>query len=128
MNSSYCFIDSAVSNQALALRVLKGYHGLHHYANEFWFQHLLQYAKAGDPVEDEELDDPLGEIREFWKQEPGIGAGNLKLDDTTSADKIKAQLEALASTPVAQNMGLDVLTFQKFLSQESSSHQAPTSK
>ncbi|TVY46999.1 Vegetative incompatibility protein [Lachnellula occidentalis] len=125
MNSSYCFINSAVSNQALEMRVLKGYHGLHHYANEFWFQHLLQYTKAGDPVEDEELDMPLWEIREFWKQEPGIGAGNLKLDDTTSADKINAQLEALASTPLAQYMGLDILTFQKFLSQESSSHQAP---
>jgi len=127
MNSSYCFIDSAVSNQVLEFRVLKGYHGLHHYANESWFKHLLEYAKAGDAVEDEELDEPLEEIREFWKQVPGIGARNLKLDDTTSVD-INSRLEALASNPVAQCMGLDILTFQKFLSQEISSHQAPAGK
>ncbi|TVY84848.1 Vegetative incompatibility protein HET-E-1 [Lachnellula suecica] len=125
MNSSYCFIDPQNTSNALTIRVLRGYHGLHHYANKFWFQHLLQYAKSGDTVEDEELDEPLEEIREFWKQEPGSGAEKLKLDDTTSADKIRAQLKVLDSIPIAQGMGLDILTFQKFLSQENSSHQAP---
>jgi len=128
MNSSRCFIDPKISENELVMRVLKGYHGLHHYANEFWYQHLLYYAKSEDPVEDEELDEPLEEIRDFWKQDPGKGAEELKLDDTTSAEKIKARLEVLASNPVAHNFGLDILTFQKFLSQENASHQAPESK
>jgi hypothetical protein len=125
MNSSLCFIDPAVSNIALKIRILKGFHGLHHYANEFWFLHLLQYAKLEDPVEDEDLDEPLEEIQEFWKQD--AGAVRLKLDDTTSADTIEMQLDVLRSMPQAQRMGFDILTFRKFLSQEKYSHQEPES-
>ncbi len=102
-----------------------GYHGLHHYANEFWFQHLLQYAKTEITVEDDELDHPLEEIREFWKDEPGGGAKTFKLDDTTSAESIMAQLEILKMMEQARKMGIDILMFHKFLSQEKFSHQYP---
>jgi hypothetical protein len=125
MNSSICFLDPAFSEIALKIRVLKGFHGLHHYANEFWFQHLLQYAKREDPVEDEDLDGSLEEIQEFWKQYPGTV--RLKLDDTTSADNIETQLDVLNLMPQAQRMGFDILTFRKFLSQEKYSHQVPES-
>jgi len=128
MNSSLCFIDQRYSENALQIRVVKGFHGLHHYANEFWFQHLLQYAKTGNTVEDEDLDEPLEEIREFWKDAPGVGAKTLKLDDTTSAEIILSQLEAMDSMEQAQEMGLDILTFRKFLSQENNSHQDSESK
>jgi hypothetical protein len=123
MNTSICFIDPSYSEETLKIRVLKGFHGLHHYANEFWFQHLLQYAKREDPVEDEDLDEPLEEIQEFWKGDPG--SVHLKLDDTTSADNIEVQLDVLASLSNAKQMGLDILTFRKFLSQEKYSHQEP---
>jgi hypothetical protein len=123
MNTSHCFIDPGYTESALRVRVVKGFHNLHHYANEFWFQHLLQYAKSGIVVEDEDLDDPLEELREFWKDEPGKGAKTLKLDDTTSAESIISQLEALKSIERAQKMGIDILTFHKFLSQENNSHQ-----
>jgi len=128
MNSSFCFIDPAHTEDALRLRVIKGFHGLHHYANEFWFQHLLQYAKCDEQVEDEELDEPIQEVEGFWKECPGVGAKKLKLDDTTSADGIEIQLDVLGSMPLAQRMGLDMLTFQKFLSQEKYSHRDPESK
>jgi len=129
MNSGVYFIDPDYPDDDLKVRVVKGFHGLHHYANEFWFQHLLQYAKSGETVEDEELAGPLEEIAEsFWRRDPGKGATMLKLDDTTSADSIKREVEALDDMPLAQKMGLDILTFRKFLSQEKYSHQDPESK
>jgi hypothetical protein len=128
MNSSLCFSEEEYSEDDLKIRVLKGFHGLHNYANEFWFQHLLQYAKCKDRVEIDELEAPLEDIDQFWKEDPGKGAKSLKLDDTTSADAIKVQLEVLEFKPAAQSMGLDILTFRKFLSQEKYSHQEPKSK
>jgi hypothetical protein len=128
LNTSLCFIDPEYTENALQLRVVKGFHGLHHYANEFWFQHLLQYAKTEITVEDDELDHPLEEIREFWKNEPGGGAKTLKLDDTTSAESIMSQLEVLKPMEQAHKMGIDILTFRKFLSQEKFSHQDPASE
>ncbi|KAH6711796.1 hypothetical protein BKA61DRAFT_693710 [Leptodontidium sp. MPI-SDFR-AT-0119] len=123
MNTSLCFIDPRYTENALQIRVVKGFHGLHHYANEFWFQHILQYAKTGNTVQDEDLDDLLDQIREFWKADPGVGAETLKLDDTNSAEVILSQLESLESIEQAQKMGIDILTFLKFLSQQNNSHQ-----
>lgn len=128
MRSSTCFLDPAYSEDELKVRVLKGFHGLHHYANEYWFQHLLQYAKCEDTVIDDEVVEPLGDLQTFWKQSPGLASCSLKLDDTTSADGIASQLEVLADMPQAQPMGLDILTFRAFLAQEKYSHQEPTSE
>lgn len=122
------FTDCDTTQDALKIRVIKGFHGLHHYANEFWFQHLLQYAKCEDPMKDDELDELVGDISIFWKQDPGLGARSLKLDDTTSAESISNQVQVLADMPQAQRMGVDMLTFRKFLSQEKYSHQSPGSK
>lgn len=128
MKSSHCFISPDCSEDARRLRVLKGFHGLHHYANEFWFQHLLQYVKSEKHVEDDELDVQVEDLEEFfWKRSPEMGAKSLKMDDTTSADGIETQLEILAIMPQAQGMGLDILTFRKFLSQEKYSHKNPES-
>lgn len=126
MNSSFCFLDPALSEDALRLRVLKGFHGLHLYANEYWFQHLLQYAKREDPVQDEHLEEPLEAIEAFWKGVPG--SAKLKLDDTTSADNIEGELDVLASMSNAQQMGIDIMMFRKFLSQEKYSHQDSDSR
>jgi hypothetical protein len=128
MNSSTGFIDEKSSETDLRVRVVKGHHGLHHYANEYWFQHLLQYAKGGYVANDVQLEEPLGDIRMFWKNDPGTCIRSLKLDDPTSADGIAGQLEVLASVPLAHQMGLDILTFRKFLSQEKYSHEEPDSK
>lgn len=122
------FIQSAVSTTERQLRVLKGFHGLHNYANEFWFQHFLQYAKSIDyPVDNDELDEFVGDLSVFWKHDPGVGAKKLKLDDTTSADNIAHQLQAMENMPQAHSMGLDLFTFRKFLSQEKYSHLTPES-
>jgi hypothetical protein len=122
------FIQPGVTATERQIRVLKGFHGLHNYANEFWFQHFLQYAKSrGYPVEDDELDIFVEDLSLFWKHNPGVGAKRLKLDDTTSADNIAHQLQAMESMPQARSMGLDLFTFRKFLSQEKYSHLTPES-
>lgn len=126
MRSTMRFIDVQTTENERRLRVLRGLHGLHHYANEFWFQHFLQYAKSKDyPVNDDELDEFIEDLSDFWKHDPGIGAKRLKIDDTTSADSIANQLQDLADMPQAHDMGLDLLTFRRFLSQEKYSHLTP---
>jgi hypothetical protein len=127
MNSCICFLDDKILESVINSRVVKGFHGLHQYANEFWFQHLLQYAKNEHAAKDEDLE-ALEEIEEFWKEEPGTGARRLKLDDTTSADNIEIQLLVLKDLPQAQRMGRDILTFRRFLSQEKYSHTDPECK
>jgi hypothetical protein len=110
MRSTALFINPNSTDNALKVRVIRGLHGLHHYSNEFWFHHLLQYAKAGDPVEDDQLDLLVEYMSIFWKREPGLGASELKIDDTTSAGGIANQLEVLADMPQTHRMGLDILT------------------
>ncbi|KAK2802065.1 hypothetical protein FQN51_004975 [Onygenales sp. PD_10] len=44
--SSFELIDSNVTEQQKAIRVGKSFHGLHLYANEYWFKHLLLYANT----------------------------------------------------------------------------------
>lgn len=128
MRSTLRFIQPTASTTERQLRVLKGFHGLHNYANEFWFQHFLQYAKSRDyPVDDDELDEFVEDLSIFWKHDPGVGAKRLKLDDTTSADNIAHQLQAMENMPQARKMGLDLFTFRKFLSQEKYSHLTPES-
>jgi hypothetical protein len=109
----------------LRVAVAKGFHGLHPYANEFWFQHLLQYYKCFYDIDGPHypLEEGLEELLAFWKNAPGNTAKNLKLDDTTTADSIRNQVAPLADIPWLQRMGTDILTFRAYLSQEKFAHQ-----
>lgn len=54
-----------------SLRILRGLHGLHHYAHEFWIEHILQYAKLRkDPTLDLpfQLSQQLAALEAFWKE------------------------------------------------------------
>ena len=108
----------------LRIRVAQGFHGLHPYANEFWFHHLLQYAKCFDDIDYPHypLEAALEELLAFWKKDPGSAASSTKLDDTTSADSIQNQVKPLADAPWLERMGLDLLTFRAYLSQEKFAH------
>jgi hypothetical protein len=128
MNSCLCFLDDKISESAINSRVVKGFHGLHQYANEFWLQHLLQYAKYGHAVENEDLEEPLEKVQEFWKDEPGTAAGRFKFDDSTATQSIEYQLQALNTMPQAQRMGRDILSFRRFFSQEKYNHNEPECK
>lgn len=45
LSTSLVLIDPTCTPNNARTRVLQGYHGLHHYADEFWIDHLLQYFK-----------------------------------------------------------------------------------
>jgi hypothetical protein len=45
LNSSSCLIYTDGTAENLAPLVIQGFHGLHHYASQFWFKHLLDYYK-----------------------------------------------------------------------------------
>lgn len=110
----------------LRVRVAKAFHGLHPYANEFWFQHLLHYWKFHDDLDKPHypLEQGLEELLcGFWKKEPGIATKTTKLDDTTTTETIRNQVEALDDTPWIQSMGTDILVFRAYLSQEKFAHQ-----
>jgi hypothetical protein len=126
--SSKCFIDGLTTDQEKMCRVLKGYHGLHQYADEFWFQHLLQYAKFDLLVDEDQIEQIVDKMRAFWKAEPGSGGESLHLDSKIPSDWIQTELEVLNSLPQAQSMVLDILKFRQYLSQEKYSHQTPNSK
>jgi hypothetical protein len=117
-----------MSENVINSRVVRGFHGLHQYANEYWFQHLLLYAKQEHVAEDEDLEGLLEELEEFWKGEPGTGAKRLRLDDNTARKGIESQLQVLTTMPQAQCMGRDILTFRRFISQEKYSHKKPECK
>lgn len=126
--TSECFINESTTPNERTLRVLKGFHGLHQYANEFWFQHLLQYAKFGIVIDEYRLEELLDEIRVFWKEEPGNGTRSLTLEDKNYPDRIEAELEVLNTLPQAQSMLLDLLRFRQFLLQEKYVHQKAESE
>jgi hypothetical protein len=112
------------------IRVAKGFHGLHHYANEYWFQHLLfcarQLAGLDEQKRMEAALEKLG--AKFWKRQPGDAAGNLKFDDTTTANEIREELSSLNCFEELHRMGLDIQTFRAHLIQEKYAHQAAESR
>jgi hypothetical protein len=124
LNTSSCFHGPNAPVDDLRVSVAKGFHGLHPYANEFWFQHLLQYAKCNVDIDSPHypLEAGLEELLAFWKKDPGSSASSTKLDDTTTADSIQNQVETLADAPWLERMGLDLLTFRAYLSQEKFAH------
>lgn len=129
LNTTHSFWDSENSRNALRLSVASGFHSLHPYANEFWLQHLAQYAKCRVELDQEgHLELILAKLATFWKSEPGEAAKRLKIDDTTTADSIRNQLSELDRKPMIKNMGLDIQIFRAYLSQEKFSHQQPNGK
>jgi hypothetical protein len=125
LNISSCFRDPNTSGEEVMIRVAKGFHGLHPYAHEFWFQHLLEYAKFHDDLDSPHylLESGLKQLQKFWKKDPGIAAKVVKLDDTTTAESIRKQVEALDHAPWLQSMGIDILMFRAYMAQEKFAHQ-----
>src|SRR5262245_4813131 len=90
LNTSFCFHQADDTSENLRTRVAKGFHGLHHYANEFWFQHLLFCARQLVELDRQgSMQAALKKVlTQFWKGKPGVAADTLKLDDTTTASEI----------------------------------------
>ncbi|EXJ84684.1 hypothetical protein A1O3_05354 [Capronia epimyces CBS 606.96] len=126
LNTAVCFLppDSSAEDAVLT-RVAKGFHGLHNYANEYWFQHLLQCAQdLVDLDASGVMDAALRTLRDgYWKGRPGHTAESLKLDDTTTANEIYEQLTIFRDLDHVRQMGTDMQTFRAHLVQERHAHE-----
>ena len=127
LSTSPCLIHPSVPEDQLRLRIVKGYHGLHLYAIEFWTEHLLQYAKSQsglDPTVSapliEQLQRLLGfrresQTAEFATEQLAMGA-SLPIETCTSALKDLPNIESLVK---------DVLMYRQILGQEKHTQKDP---
>jgi hypothetical protein len=51
LRTSFNFIDPQFSAEQNSINVVKGFHGLHLYANEYWLAHLIAYANMHEITE-----------------------------------------------------------------------------
>jgi len=112
-------------DDAVRTRVAKGFHGLHNYANEYWFQHLLLCSRDLADLDNGNLmDTALRRLQaQFWKDQPGTTAQSLKLDDTTTANEIWEDLSPFGDFENCRQMGIDIQTFRAHLVQEKHAHE-----
>jgi hypothetical protein len=108
-------------------RMPRSVHSLHHYTEAFWFQHLLEYTKHKDSIDDESLNEFLMEFRGILIR-PRAVTGNLTLDDLALASEIKSRMKVLRETTQGQRIGPDILALCIFLAQEKQNIEATKSK
>ncbi|EXJ71755.1 uncharacterized protein A1O5_05565 [Cladophialophora psammophila CBS 110553] len=124
LNTAIYFLAPGPFEDLAKVRVAKGFHGLHNYANEYWFQHILQCAR--DLINLDSSGIMVSALRtlqeRYWKGKPGHAAQSLKLDDTTTANEICKELAVLGDLDHVRQMGTDVQTFRAHLVQERHAH------
>ena len=74
--------------------VLLGYHGLHHYADEFWTDHLLQYLRLRGFF-DVSILEALDNLLQFQKYDLIEGSDN-ELDRDSVPSSLATRLELLS--------------------------------
>ncbi|KAJ9503773.1 hypothetical protein H2202_000912 [Exophiala xenobiotica] len=129
LNTTLYFLAPSPCEDLVKIQVAKGFHGLHNYANEYWFQHLLQCAPDLVHLDASgAMDSALRTLRDqYWKDTPGHAAQGLKLDDTTTANEIRDELAAFGDLEHVRQMGTDVQTFRSHLVQERHAHEVAES-
>ncbi|KIW21374.1 hypothetical protein PV08_01954 [Exophiala spinifera] len=125
LNTSFCFYQYASSHHIVRTKVAKGFHGLHNYATEYWFQHLLLCSRELERLDERHLiTEALKTLQaQFWKAQPGTAAKNLKLDDTTTANEISEELSSFGDYESFRQVGVDIATFRAHLIQEKHAHE-----
>ncbi|KAI1610626.1 hypothetical protein EDD36DRAFT_467683 [Exophiala viscosa] len=125
LNTSVDFLTTGPTEDFVTTQVAKGFHGLHNYANEYWFQHLFQCAASlGDLDESGNMNSALHTRRDlYWKGMPGDAARDLNFDDTTTEAGILEELATFSQFDHVRRMGIDVRTFRAHLVQERHAHE-----
>ncbi len=123
--TSLCFIYPSVPDDEIRRRIVKGYHGLHLYANEFWIEHVLQYAKMQKTTGSEILESFVSQLerllqfrRESWSLEPSSLS-------TSSLPGITGRSIVLSKVPEIQRLTSDILAFRVVLAQEKHTQKDP---
>lgn len=125
--TSHYIIGSQISEDEQVIRVAKGFHGLHPYAHEFWFKHVIRYA---DIQRDSKLDFPrqLAEQLhrlEVFRKESFSMAFQTSLRDQKLVLEIENHLLPLNQAPKTQNLIRDILLFQEMTAREGNPQRTP---
>lgn len=112
LSASFGFFDiSSRSEDMLRIRVIKRFHCLHHYANNFWFEHLLEAARFPPNLNI----DILGQIKglePFWKTERDANHDNDVVNEDAAKEGLADRLKVLNAYPDIKSMVYEMLAFR----------------
>lgn len=120
LSTASCLIDPSFPESQSRLRIVKGYHGLHLYANRFWFAHLLEYVKSqgrlGITVP-AQLTGHLQSLSQFRKefQSPEFHA---ELRAIGPLQSIETRTATLDNLPDTKSLVQDILAYRQILARE----------
>lgn len=107
-------MKSSISEEEVTSRVMKEYHGLHNYANEFWLEHVLEYSRLMGTIESgvsSDLARVLGTLTEVHKK-----PYTLQLDhESAETGESISCLKALNCPPAVRRLIRDILLFRETL-------------
>lgn len=120
LSTTSCLMDPSISESQSRLRIVKGYHGLHLYANKFWFAHLLKYLNSRgrhDILVPAQLREQLSNLRRFRKesQSPEFHAQIRAIGPLQSIENRTATLDDLPDT---KSLVHNILAYRQILAQE----------
>ena len=125
LTSSLCFIEPTISEYENRLRVVKGYHSLHRYAQEYWFEHLLEFARLRSTLtlsSDNDLIERVRALRRFEKEDlPPEFSVELSCRDVSSSDSNSI----LENEPEIQEFLDKVLVFRDIVNKEKQIQENP---
>lgn len=126
LQTSLCFINGYCAEETLKLRVLKGLHRLHSYANEYWAYHVLEYTRLQGGLDQncakplmQQLENLLQVRRSCQSQEFSIESRGNEIEH------LSAEVSILSSTPLVKDLVHEVLAFQNTLTQERIAQKTP---
>jgi hypothetical protein len=103
-----------------SLRIIHGLHGLHHYAHEFWIEHILQYAKLRKMSNLDlpcQLYQQVTRLEAFWKDSSFTQSEKLN-PSSTLLSLVSDRVSCLESFPALSKMVKSILLFRGLLAQE----------
>jgi hypothetical protein len=130
LSSSICLISPSMADFEAENRIIKGYHGLHNYAHEFWIHHLLRFsfpALCDSSTNAEALVQQVNCLSQSQRSLP-------HLYDTQMANSNEVHsgshehLPSWSQFPNIQQFLEKVLIFQKRMEQDRSSINSPEGK
>ena len=117
--SSLCFIQPTVTEHEIRLRIIRGYHSLHHYAQEYWLEHLLQFVRLHE-IPKSSQKDLIGRLKALLRFEknnptPEFTAEMSRVDVVSSKN---TDLSMFDSEPEIRKLLDKVLVFRDFRTRE----------
>jgi len=123
-------LTSHSTDEARVDIVIRGFHGLHLYANKFWYKHLLAYCKLQDKRQDQFPEELLLQLERLLKfrKKPREELCFQSANNVVSEADQNVGLEMLRDLPEIKSMVSDVIAFRAKLSRDDSSDKDPESE